>query len=81
VLFSNIHKNNTNYEGIKKTISDNDPDMLMFVEFADHHYDNLREFLQAQYPYTNTTTRSKKFVGSMVFSKYPLTNRADDFPQ
>lgn len=53
----------------------------MFVEFADHHYDNLREFLQAKYPYTNTTTRSKKFVGSMVFSKYPLTNRADDFPQ
>ena len=81
VLFSNIHKNNTNYEGIKKTISDNAPDMLMFVEFADHHYDNLREFLQAKYPYTNTTTRSKKFVGSMVFSKYPLTNRADDFPQ
>jgi len=53
----------------------------MFVEFADHHYDNLKTFLQTNYPYTNNTTRSKKFVGSMVFSKYPLTNKADDFPQ
>jgi len=53
----------------------------MFVEFADHHYDNLKDFLQAKYPYTNNTTRSKKFVGSMVFSKYPLTNKAYDFPQ
>lgn len=53
----------------------------MFVEFADHHYDNLKDFLQAKYPYTNNTTRSKKFIGSMVFSKYPLTNKAYDFPQ
>lgn len=81
ILFANIHKDNVNYEWIKKTISDNDPDMLMFVEFADHHYDNLKDFLQAKYPYTNNTTRSKKFVGSMVFSKYPLTNKAYDFPQ
>ena len=81
ILFANIHKDNVDYTGIKKTISDNDPDMLMFVEFADHHYDNLKNFLQARYPYTNSTTRSKKFVGSMVFSKYPLTNKADDFPQ
>jgi len=81
VLFANIHKDNTKYEEIKKTISDNNPDILMFVEFADHHYDNLKDFLQAKYPYTNNTTRSKKFIGSMVFSKYPLTNKADDFPQ
>lgn len=81
ILFANIHKDNTKYEAIKTTISDTDPDMLMFVEFADHHYTNLKNFLQAKYPYTNTTTRSKKFVGSMVFSKYPLSNKADDFPQ
>lgn len=53
----------------------------MFVEFADHHYDHLKDFLKKQYPYTNNTTRSKTFVGSMVFSKYPLDNKADDFPQ
>ena len=81
ILFANIHKDNINYEGIKKTISDTDPDMLMFVEFADHHYEHLKDLLQAKYPYTNNTTRSKTFIGSMVFSKYPLTNKADDFPQ
>jgi len=81
ILFANIHKDNINYEGIKKTISDTDPDMLMFVEFADHHYEHLKDLLKAKYPYTNNTTRSKTFVGSMVFSKYPLTNKAEDFPQ
>lgn len=81
ILFANIHKDNTQYEGIRKTIADTDPDMVMFVEFADHHYTNLKTILQTNYPYTNNTTRSKKFVGSMVFSKYPLINKADDFPQ
>ncbi len=81
ILFANIHKDNTDYEGIKKTISDNTPDMLMFVEFADHHYQYLKDFLQKNYPYTNNVSRSKTFVWSMVFSKYPLTNKADDFPQ
>lgn len=81
ILFANIHKDNTQYEDIKKLISDTNPDMLMFVEFADHHYDNLKPFLQDKYPYINSTTRSKKFVGSIVFSKYPISNKADTFPQ
>lgn len=81
VLFANIHKNNTQYSAITWLISRYDPDMLMFVEFADHHYTHLKDFLKTHYPYTNSTTRSKTFVGSMVFSKYPLTNKADDFPQ
>lgn len=81
VLFANIHKNNTEYEDIQKIIADTDPDILMFVEFADHHYDNLKDLLTKQYPYTNNTTRSKTFIWSMVFSKYPINNKADDFPQ
>jgi len=81
VLFANIHKDNTNYDAIKNIISTNEPDVLMFVEFADHHYDHLKTFLQGKYPYINHITRSKKFVGNMVFSKYPLDNKADDFPQ
>lgn len=53
----------------------------MFVEFADHHYTHLKSFLQKNYPYSNSTTWSKQFIGSMVFSKYKIENRADDFPQ
>ena len=81
VFFANIHKDNTHYEEIEKTISDLDPDILMFVEFADHHYDHFREFLQKKYPYTNNISWSKTFVWNMVFSKYPINNKADDFPQ
>jgi hypothetical protein len=53
----------------------------MFVEFGESHYNNLKDFLQKRYPYINSTSWSKKFIGSMVFSKYPIENRADDFPQ
>ena len=81
ILFANIHKDNKQYDAIEQTISEANPDMLMFVEFADHHYDHLKTFLEKNYPYTNNTTRSKTFIGSMVFSKYPITNKADDFPQ
>ncbi len=81
VLFANIHKNNTEYQAIQKTITDTNPDIIMFVEFSDHHYNHLKDFLHANYPYINTTTRSKTFVGNVVFSKYPINNKANDFPQ
>lgn len=81
IFYTNIHKDNIQYKEIQHIIEDNDPDVLMFVEFADHHYDNLKDLLEKNYPYTNTTSRSKTFIGSMVFSKYPINNKADDFPQ
>lgn len=81
ILYANIHKDNTNYTGIENTIKENNPDIIMFVEFADHHYTHLKDFLQENYPYINSTTRSKKFIGSMVFSKYKVNNRADNFEQ
>lgn len=81
ILYANIHKENDNYEGIKKTIEDSNPDMIMFVEFSENHYNHLKSFLKTNYPYINSTTRSRKFIWSMVFSKTPITNRADDFPQ
>lgn len=81
MLYANIHKNNDDYNWIKNLIEKENPDLLMFVEFGENHYNNLKDFLQKRYPYINSTTWSKKFIGSMVFSKYPIENRADDFPQ
>lgn len=81
MLYANIHKNNDDYTWIKHLIEKENPDLLMFVEFGENHYKNLKDFLQKRYPYINSTTWSKKFIGSMVFSKYPIENRADDFPQ
>ena len=81
ILYANIHKYNTQYDEIKNLITETDPDVVMFVEFADHHYAHLKDFLQENYPYINSTTWSQKFVGSTVFSKYPLKNLAFDFKQ
>lgn len=81
VLYANIHKNNENYSGIQTTIENANPDLILFVEFSENHYTHLKDFLQKNYPYINSTTRSKSFIGSMVFSKHKIENRADDFPQ
>jgi len=81
VLFANIHKNNEQYSGLEQLIIKTNPDVLLFVEFADHHYEHLKTFLKARYPYINSTTWSKQFIGSMVFSKQKVENRADNFPQ
>ena len=80
-MFANLQKDNTKYTELEDFISQEYPDLLMFVEFADHHYDHLKDFLKTYYPYTNNISRSITFVGSMVFSKYPINNKADDFPQ
>jgi len=81
VLFANMYKNNASYHEMEMLIASLDPDMLMFVEFAPHHYDILQDFLKTHYPYTNNISWSKTFVGSMVFSKYPISNKATQFPQ
>jgi len=81
ILFANIHKNNQNYTWIKNLIEKNNPDLIMFVEFSELHYNNMKDFLRTNYPYINSTTWSKKFIGSMVFSKYKIENRATNFQQ
>lgn len=81
VFYANIHKNNNDYAWIQATIENSNPDLILFVEFSENHYIHLKDFLQKNYPYINSTTWSKSFIGSMVFSKYKIENRADDFPQ
>lgn len=81
IFYANIYKNNTNYTWIIQTIEQEKPDLITFVEFAGHHYTNLKPYLEKNYPYTNSTSRSKTFVGNTVFSTRPLDNWADDFPQ
>lgn len=81
VLFSNIYKGNYDFEGIKNTILTEQPDVVMFVEFGEKHKEALQDFFDEHYPYMNTTVGSKIFIGRVVFSKYPITNLADDFPQ
>lgn len=81
VLFGNIYKGNTEYESLKNLINQEQPDVVLFVEFSDQHKEAFESFLKQDYPYINRTTRSRIMVGSVVFSKYPIENLADDFPQ
>ncbi len=81
VLFANIYKENSNSEQLQAIITKHDPDLVLFVEFSDQHKDKLGSFIEANYPYINRTSWSKIFVGSVVFSKYPIENLADDFEQ
>ena len=81
ILYANISKQNDNYTWLIEMIQEKDPDVVMFVEFADHHDEYIKWFLSQNYPYINRTSRSKKFVWSMVFSKYPVDDLADDFVQ
>ena len=42
VLYANISKQNRNYTGLIEMIQDKDPDVVMFVEFADHHDEHIK---------------------------------------
>lgn len=81
VLYANIKETNNNYSGIIKTIEKYQPDVVMFVEFADHHDKNLKKYLWNNYQYINRTTWSQKFVWSMVFSKYPVRSLSENYKQ
>jgi len=81
VLYANVSKVNYNYSGLISMIEAYDPAIVMFVEFADHHGENLKPFLEKEYPYVNRTSWSRTFVGSMVFSRFPIDDLSDDFVQ
>lgn len=81
VLFMNIRKNNYNYSGLIELISGKNPDILMMVEYADHHDDALSPILHKNYPYSNRYSWSIKHIGTIVYSKYPIDNMIDDYPQ
>lgn len=81
ILYANVYKNNQNHTWIKNLIEQEDPDLIFFVEFADHHSRFFKQYFGDTYPYSNRTSWSKEFIGSVVFSKVPIKNRADNFPQ
>lgn len=81
ILFMNIRKDNYNYSGLIDLINTKNPDVLMMVEYADHHDDALSPLLHKHYPYSNRYSRSIKHIGTIVYSKYPIDNLIDDYPQ
>ena len=82
VLFVNLYWDNRDYEAIEDFIEEEDPDVLLLVEFSEHHYEHLYGFLKERYPYVNRAVWSKNLmVGSMVFSKSRVYDLSLVFPQ
>ncbi len=76
VLFANILKFNTNYDDLIATIKEHHPDVVMFVEYKQHHHDNLEMFFSKEYPYVNRIKGEQDVVGNVIFSKIPLEDFA-----
>ena len=69
VLFSNIYKDNLGYDELTGTLARENPDVAMFVEFEEHHYEHLKGFLEKQFAFVEYLPWST----SIVVSKYPLS--------
>lgn len=68
VLFSNIYKDNTGYDEITGAIALHKPDLVMFVEFEEHHYEHLIDYLKQNFQHIKYLPWST----SIIASKYPL---------
>lgn len=68
VLFSNIYKDNQDYASLIQALASHNPDLAMFVEFQEHHYDALSPYLYQHYPYIKYLPWST----SIIASKYPI---------
>lgn len=74
--FANILKSNDDYEEIKKTITDLNPDVALFVEYSQEHDDNISDFMSQNYKYINRIPWTQEIVWNVIFSKYPLEDFA-----
>lgn len=74
VFYANILYKNTDYESLKQKILQENPDIVVLVEFSDDHEDEMKDFFRESYPYMNRNSRSTMLAGDVVFSKLPIKN-------
>lgn len=74
VFYANILFKNTDYQSLKEKILEENPDVVVMVEFSDEHEDEMKEFFKKSYPYMNRNSRSDMLAWDVVFSKIPLKN-------
>ena len=81
ILYSNILYKNQDYTGLVNWIRKDNPDIVLMVEFTNDHYQNMKEMLYDEYPYSAINSFSKKYFGNVVFSKYPITDLSHNIDQ
>jgi endonuclease/exonuclease/phosphatase (EEP) superfamily protein YafD len=72
VFYANILYKNTDYESLKQKIIEENPDIVIMVEFSDEHESEMKEFFKKNYPYMNRNSWSTMLAWDVVFSKIPL---------
>ncbi|MDR3168566.1 MAG: endonuclease/exonuclease/phosphatase family protein [Candidatus Peribacteria bacterium] len=81
IYYANILYTNYDYESLKKQIGEGRYDIVVLVEFSDEHEKAMKDRFQERFPYVDRTSWSKKLAGNVVFSKYPITNLSEHYPQ
>ena len=74
VFYGNIYYKNIDYNSLQEKIEEENPDIVILVEFSDAHEDEMKEFFRENYPYMNRNSWSTTLAGDVVFSKIPLDN-------
>ena len=74
VFYANILFKNTDYKSLQEKIIEENPDIVIMVEFSDDHEDEMKDFFKENYPYMNRNSRSTMLAGDVVFSKLPIEN-------
>lgn len=71
-FFANIYYQNNKIDDILKTITNQDPDIIMLVEYAKIHDEKITPQLKKTYPYVSRYIGNTWYDGDIIFSKYPL---------
>lgn len=74
VFYANILYKNTDYQSLQEKIQQENPDIVILVEFSDEHEDAMKEFFKENYSYMNRNSWSTMLAWDVVFSKIPLEN-------
>ena len=72
VFYANILFKNTDYKSLQEKVIEENPDIVIMVEFSDEHEDEMKEFFKENYPYMNRNSWSTTLAWDVVFSKIPL---------
>lgn len=71
-LYANIYYKNKILSRLLSTIQDHNPDVILLVEYAKIHDEDLSPLLKQQYPYVSRYVGGKWYDGDVIYSRYPL---------
>ena len=74
VFYANILYTNDNFKSLEQKIEQENPDIVILVEFSDDHEKEMKEFFKEKYPYMNRNSRSTMLAWDVVFSKKTIKN-------